>query len=79
MPQEFSHVALPRDLLHAIDAAVGPRQRRRFVAKAVSRALREQGVRRSSGDPELESWWPLEDMDFVLLESGETWFTGDEE
>ncbi len=79
MPQEFSRVALPRDLLHAIDAAVGPRQRRRFVAKAVSRALHEQRLRTPNGEPELESWWPLDGVDFVLLESGETWFTGEEE
>jgi hypothetical protein len=62
-----------------VDASVGSEQRGEFVTRAVSAALLRRKLADGRGDPGVEPWWPLEEMDFVLLSSGEAWLRGSEE
>jgi hypothetical protein len=79
MPREPSSIPLPRALLDAVDDSVGPDRRSEFVSRAVSAALLRRKLFHAQGDPGVESWWPLEEMDFVLLSSGEAWLQASEE
>ncbi|MDP7115294.1 MAG: hypothetical protein QGH45_25180 [Myxococcota bacterium] len=77
MPRES--IPLPAKLLDAVDAQVGPDERQRFVARAVAAALLQRRLARTDGDPGLEPWWPLDEVDFVMLSSGEVWLADGEE
>lgn len=79
MPREPSSIPLPRSLLDAVDASVGQDRRSEFVTHAVSAALLRRRLFHAEGDPGVEPWWPLEEMDFVVLSSGEAWLQGPEE
>ena len=77
MPKEAQSIPLPTELLDAVDAAVGPDARAHFVTRAVAAALLARRLAETDGDPGLEPWWPMEDLDFVMLRSGEVWLAGD--
>ena len=79
MPRESTSIPLPRALLDAVSASVGPAAAPDFVKRAVSAALLRRKLFDGRGDPGVEPWWPLEDMDFVLLSSGEAWRKDDGE
>ncbi len=79
MPRESSSIPLPRDLLEAVTASVGPNAAPEFVARAVSAALLRRRLFDGRDDPGVEPWWPLEEMDFVMLSSGEVWLKDDAE
>ncbi len=58
---------------------MGLDRRGEFVSRAVSAALLRRKLFHDAGDPGVEAWWPLEEMDFVLLSSGEAWLRASEE
>lgn len=76
MPKEAQSIPLPTKLLDAVDASVGREARQRFVTRAVAAALLQRRLAETDGDPGLEPWWPMEDLDFVMLRSGEVWLAG---
>ncbi len=79
MPQKAQSIPLPAELLDAVDATVGPDERSRFVTRAVAATLLHRRLAQADGDPGIEPWWPLDDLDFVVLRSGEVWLEGDGE
>lgn len=79
MPRESHSIALPAALLDAIDADIDPAERDRFVSRAVAAALLQRRLRDAGGDAGLEPWWPMDDLDFVVLRNGEFWLTAEEE
>ncbi len=75
MPRES--IPLPAELLDAVDAHVGSDERQRFVARAVAAALLRR--RLAGGESGLEPWWPVDDLDFVMLDGDEVWLADGEE
>mgnify|MGYP006971753298 CR=1 FL=1 len=79
MPSESSSIPFPRDLLEAVHASVGPDASPDFVARAVAAALLRRRLFDGPGDPGVESWWPIEEMDFVMLSSGDAWLKNEDD
>ena len=77
MARESSSIPFPRALLEAVNASVGPGASPEFVARAVAAALLRRKIFDGRTDPGVERWWPIEDMDFVMLSSGDVWLKGD--
>ena len=79
MPRESSSIPFPAELLEAVDASVGPDASPEFVARATAAALLRHRIFDGRPDPGLERWWPIEELDFVMLSSGDVWLSAEDE
>jgi hypothetical protein len=71
MPHDAAHLTLPDDLRAALDAVVDSESQQQFVVDALRTAVRHHTLGTQRGDMGLEPWWPLHDVRFLLLSSGD--------